>query len=527
MANLTNSAKLIEEMEKKAYKTELPTVNNATVTVAVNGNTWTNSFTTNQASNSTLKITVGKSDVGLWNVDNTSDADKPISTATQTALDWKQATISDLSTIRTWAWKWATAVQPWDNISTLTNNSWFITKAVNDLTNYYTKTDTYTKTEVNSLVQNFQWFEIVATLPTTNIKTNVIYLKWPSGSGTDQYEEYVYSSNAWVKIWDTSVDLTNYFNKSTNTSDNITQGSTNLFLTSTERTKLSNTSGTNTGDETKTTIQSKLGTATSSNDWYLTSVDWTMFNNKADAADVNTKMFPLPVQGANISEIISQLNNWWWVLFYVSYSDELATVVGNRYYLVIDYDMQSWVIKAKWDFSNATITLTSWTTTVASVITWWENVKKFSLSSTSDTTTAEKIVDWYNWWNIPVIVYDSVLYVFHNYQYSSQNGKSYYTFLANTTSTDGTSTSSLINNELVITYNPDAVFQYSINTFNEWLGWYLKTWVNYSTPYTPQYDWSPVTKKYVDDKSATVMTASEYSQVSDPIAWKLYFIKKS
>ena len=240
MANLTNSAKLIEEMEKKAYKTELPTVNNATVTVAVNGNTWTNSFTTNQASNSTLKITVGKSDVGLWNVDNTSDADKPISTATQTALDWKQATISDLSTIRTWAWKWATAVQPWDNISTLTNNSWFITKAVNDLTNYYTKTETYTKTEVNSLVQNFQWFEIVATLPTTDIKTNVIYLKWPSGSWTDQYEEYVYSSNTWIKIWDTSVDLTNYFNKSTNTSDNITQWSTNLFVSSSEKTLWNN-----------------------------------------------------------------------------------------------------------------------------------------------------------------------------------------------------------------------------------------------------------------------------------------------
>lgn len=98
MANLTNSAKLIEEMSKKAYKTELPTVNNATVTVAVNGNTWTNSFTTNQASNSTLKITVGKSDVGLWNVDNTSDANKPISTATQAALDLK-ADKSEISSV--------------------------------------------------------------------------------------------------------------------------------------------------------------------------------------------------------------------------------------------------------------------------------------------------------------------------------------------------------------------------------------------------------------------------------------------
>lgn len=40
------------------------------------------------------KNSLNKSDVGLGNVDNTSDEDKPISTATQTALDTKQATIT-------------------------------------------------------------------------------------------------------------------------------------------------------------------------------------------------------------------------------------------------------------------------------------------------------------------------------------------------------------------------------------------------------------------------------------------------
>lgn len=47
-----------------------------------------------------VDITLTKSDVGLSNVDNTSDLDKPISTATQTALDAKQNTISDLGYIR-------------------------------------------------------------------------------------------------------------------------------------------------------------------------------------------------------------------------------------------------------------------------------------------------------------------------------------------------------------------------------------------------------------------------------------------
>ena len=38
-------------------------------------------------------------------------------------------------------------------MSDLTNDSGFITKSVNDLTYYYTKTETYTKTEVDALVQ--------------------------------------------------------------------------------------------------------------------------------------------------------------------------------------------------------------------------------------------------------------------------------------------------------------------------------------------------------------------------------------
>jgi len=44
-------------------------------------------------------LSLTKSDVGLGNVDNTSDVDKPISTATQTALDAKQPLDSDLTTI--------------------------------------------------------------------------------------------------------------------------------------------------------------------------------------------------------------------------------------------------------------------------------------------------------------------------------------------------------------------------------------------------------------------------------------------
>jgi hypothetical protein len=42
---------------------------------------------------------VDKNDVGLGNVDNTADLDKPISTATQAALDTKAEQLNDLSDV--------------------------------------------------------------------------------------------------------------------------------------------------------------------------------------------------------------------------------------------------------------------------------------------------------------------------------------------------------------------------------------------------------------------------------------------
>ena len=37
---------------------------------------------------------------------------------------------------------------------------------------------------------------------------------------------------------------------------------------------------------------------------------------------------------------------------------------------------------------------------------------------------------------------------------------------------------------------------------------FLRTGVNYGTPYTPEYNGSPATKKYVDDKSTVVSSST-------------------
>lgn len=72
---------------------------NASATTALNAKA-DNTTVNNHIANTSNPHSVTKAQVGLGNVDNTSDLNKPISTATQSALDGKQATISDLATIR-------------------------------------------------------------------------------------------------------------------------------------------------------------------------------------------------------------------------------------------------------------------------------------------------------------------------------------------------------------------------------------------------------------------------------------------
>lgn len=87
----------------------------------------------------------------------------------------------------------------------------FVTKSVNDLVNYYLKSETYTKAEVAALIGAIQQFhyEIYAALPQTG-QGNVLYLIGPTGTGKDKYEEYVYANGDFIPIGDTSIDLSGY-----------------------------------------------------------------------------------------------------------------------------------------------------------------------------------------------------------------------------------------------------------------------------------------------------------------------------
>jgi hypothetical protein len=75
----------------------------------------------------------------------------------------------------------------------------------------------------------------------------------------------------------------------------VTTNPTKRFVTDANLTVLSNTSGTNSGDETTSSIKTKLGAATGLLDGYLTASDWDIFNGKQ----------PVLISGTNIKTINS------------------------------------------------------------------------------------------------------------------------------------------------------------------------------------------------------------------------------
>ena len=97
--------------------------------------------------------------------------------------------------------------------SQLENDSNFITNVVNNLLNYYTKDEVYTKANIDELLRNVGTglsVKIVTVLPTEEISGTTIYLIKTSGNN---YNQYMWIDNAWANLGSTTVDLLNYYTK--------------------------------------------------------------------------------------------------------------------------------------------------------------------------------------------------------------------------------------------------------------------------------------------------------------------------
>ena len=142
---------------------------------------------------------VTKEQVGLGNVDNTSDADKPVSTAVQAALDGKQDTLVSGT-----------------NIKMLNGESLL---------------------GEGNITIDLSLYKVVTSLPETDIDVNKIYLVLnASGEEGDEYTEYVYIIDSWEKLgtYKATVDLTPYLKKTEAEQTYAKKADLTSYLTKTE-----------------------------------------------------------------------------------------------------------------------------------------------------------------------------------------------------------------------------------------------------------------------------------------------------
>ena len=294
-------------------------------------------------------VVLDQNDIGLGNVDDTSDLDKPISTATQTALNGKFnnptgttaqyidgtgalqtfPTILDAGSLITEVYNSTGATLTkgtivyinggQGNLPTITkanasadatsaqtfgwvrndignNNNGYVIVAgkLSDLntnglgtgTQLYlsgTTSGAYTTTKPQAPIHLVYVGVVVRDHPTQG----VIEVKIQNGYEVDELHDVQIASiaNNQVLQYESSSQL--WKNKSLTTAS-VSASTDKNYVTDAQQVVIGNTSGTNTGDETQATIQSKLGTASTSTSGYLTSTDWNTFNGKQNALTLTT-----------------------------------------------------------------------------------------------------------------------------------------------------------------------------------------------------------------------------------------------
>lgn len=152
---------------------------------------------------------------------------------------------------------------------------------------------------------------------------------------------------------------------------------------------------------------------------------------------------------------------------------------------------------------------------------WYDsNVKVFNITSSSDLTTAQAAYDWYKEGNIPIVIYSGWLYLFGGSASNRIQFNKIWPEIHNWTDVSWFLYSNIWLNKTwdTITW----ISAHSTTKANSRK--FLEVWINYSSPYTPEYNWSPATKKYVDD-SVTVVSDDSWVTYhitvsnSDPASW--------
>lgn len=226
---------------------------------------------------------VTKAQVGLGNVDNTSDANKPISTATQTALDGKQP-------VGTYATGTGTANGTNTGDETLTSIKTKLGAASSANSGYLENTDwTKFNTSYTSRIQSTEspLYFTAGTIGCGYSSVNSNGLLSSTDWNTFNSKQNALSTNQSTVLSNLTGINYNVIPKSTAggySNSLISDNGSGVSIAGTiSATNLSNS---NSGDETQATIKDKLGFATTSADGYLKYADWNTFNGKQNSLTI-------------------------------------------------------------------------------------------------------------------------------------------------------------------------------------------------------------------------------------------------
>ena len=245
----------------------------------------------------------------------------------------------------------------------------------------------------------------------------------------------------------------------------------------------------------------------------------------------------------NTWDTVDQAHAWyyyqWWNNYWFAWPNEAtpavsSTLVDTTWYWPWNYYSSNEYIWSNADWSDPSNDNlwggVTWTVELHNVITniwvlsvnWrkWhvivaDNVKIFKLEDNQDFDTAQEIFDWFDQWKYPIIYYDNNSYVFKD---ALQWALSFICSVPELWEDVYHDNSNLKYKAIELFYTGSSVTNISFYSWVPSIN-YLDTNVNYSSPYIPQYNGSPATKKYVDDRDVHVGTTAPTENLVEGRLW--------
>ena len=491
--------------------------------------------------------------------------------ATKQDLTTKQDTISDLDTIRSWAAKWATSIQPNDNISELNNNAWYITWiSGSDVTNalWYTPYNStnpswYIDKDVNNLT-NYTKTEDLPDFTTYQLKSNMVTslnsaddthyptakavkdaissawgwdVSWPSSAVDGHLAVFDWATGKIIKDWwviPTPTTVVDNLNSTSGTSAlSANQGNVLKWITDTINWKIPSAATTSNQLADKQFVNDAINSVTA---YYITkNAAGDQFATKAelDAATVFYSGWVVRTPTRNDYTI---------VLDDETHNDEVTRYIYNsgwEYQYTIN---ESPLTQAQLNALNSWITSVKVSSydSVVSTIAWYGNIVTHNTSEFATSAQGWKA--------------DTALQP--NDNISELNNDAWYITWVNWGDIEWT-LSNQVDLQNALNAKQASLSTAQLNAVNSWItsskvstyDWYATTiWNKANTAdvltktnteaYTPTANYHPSTKKYVDDwlsgKQATISdlstirsNASNWATVVSGDSWVTYTIKKS